>query len=113
MLENGSDVWSACDESDPVSLSSRYEVLKRANKRCELCGVEDGDEDYDNRLPLHVDHIVPRSKGGSNEIQNLQVLFMACTTPEKAIGMTQTFGQVDEIVIRSPEMITNPRRPSQ
>jgi hypothetical protein len=78
MLENGSDVWSARYESDPVSLSSRYEVLKRANKRCELCGVKDGDEDYDNRLPLHVDHIVPRSKGGSNEIQNLQVLCMAC-----------------------------------
>ena len=78
MLENGKDVWSARYESDPVSLSTRYEVLKRANKRCELCGVSEGDEGYEDRLPLHVDHIVPRSKGGSNEIENLQVLCMAC-----------------------------------
>ena len=65
-------------ESDPVSLSTRYEVLKRANKRFELCGVRDGDQGYEDRLPLHVDHIVPRSKGGSNGIENLQVLCMAC-----------------------------------
>ncbi len=78
MLENGSDVWSARYESDPVSLSTRYEVLKRANKRCELCGVQDGDQGYADRLPLHVDHIVPRSEGGSNRIENLQVLCMAC-----------------------------------
>ena len=56
----------------------RYEALKRAGKRCELCGVEEGDSNYENRLPLHVDHIVQRSKGGSNDIENLQVLCRAC-----------------------------------
>ncbi len=78
MLENGSDLWSARYQSDPVSLSTRYEVLKRANKRCELCGVGDGDSGYEDLLPLHVDHIVPRSKGGSNDADNLQVLCSAC-----------------------------------
>ena len=56
----------------------RYEVLKRAGKRCELCGVAEGDSDYERLLPLHVDHVVPRPLGGSNDLTSLQVLCKAC-----------------------------------
>ena len=78
LLERGEDFWATQYEADPVPLSSRYEALKRAGKRCELCGVADGDDGYKERLPLHVDHIVPRSKGGGNALDNLQVLCRAC-----------------------------------
>lgn len=57
-------------EIDPVSTSSRYEVLRRAGGRCQLCHTAE--------RPLHVDHIVPRSKGGSNELSNLQALCDVC-----------------------------------
>ena len=46
---------------DPVPGSVRYEVLKRAGGRCELCGVSH------EEVQLDVDHIVPRSKGGTND----------------------------------------------
>jgi hypothetical protein len=72
------DLTIAKQNYKPRNLGIRYEVLKRANKRCELCGVQEGDEGYEDRLPLHIDHIEPRSKGGSNEIDNLQVLCRAC-----------------------------------
>jgi hypothetical protein len=51
-----------------VSGTLRYEVLKRARFRCELCGVP-----ADVRA-LEVDHIVPRSRGGTDDPDNLQAL---------------------------------------
>lgn len=57
---------------DPVPGSVRYEVLRRAGGRCELCGVSH------EEVQLDVDHIVPRSMGGSNDDSNLQVLCRTC-----------------------------------
>jgi len=73
----GNEFWDRFTP-EPIPGDVRYEVLKRANKRCELCKVSEGDSLYEERLPLHIDHIIPRSKGGSNDIENLQVLCRAC-----------------------------------
>jgi hypothetical protein len=59
-------------EDDPVSDSVRYRLLKKANGRCSLCGATK------KETVLHVDHIVPRSKGGTNDESNLQVLCLKC-----------------------------------
>ncbi len=67
----GLTTWSGLLELDPVPESIRYQVLKR-DRRCQLCGG--GPE----ASPLQVDHIVPRSQGGSNDISNLQVLCALC-----------------------------------
>jgi ATP adenylyltransferase len=50
----------------------RYEVLRSANGKCALCGRSKDEE------PLEVDHIVPRSRGGANTIENLQALCRTC-----------------------------------
>ena len=57
---------------DAVPGSVRFEVLKRSGGRCELCGASSRDNQID------VDHIVPRAKGGSNDISNLQALCRTC-----------------------------------
>ena len=51
----------------------RYSILKRDNFHCCCCGrgVEDG-------VKLHVDHILPVSKGGKTEEKNLQTLCKDC-----------------------------------
>jgi diadenosine tetraphosphate (Ap4A) HIT family hydrolase len=59
-------------ELDPVPDTIRYEVLRRAGGKCELCGCSAKER------PLHVDHIIPRSKLGSNDIENLQALCEKC-----------------------------------
>ncbi|MBC8522360.1 HNH endonuclease [PVC group bacterium] len=74
----GVHIWDFRYVSDPVPGNARFQALKRANHRCDLCGVKQDDENYEERLPLHVDHIKPRSKGGSNELDNLQVLCRKC-----------------------------------
>jgi ATP adenylyltransferase len=58
--------------SDPVPGSLAYEVRKRSGGRCELCGVSH------EEVALEVDHIVPRSIGGSNDLSNLQALCRTC-----------------------------------
>jgi diadenosine tetraphosphate (Ap4A) HIT family hydrolase len=72
-LETRSDPWSHRRNADGyVSGTIRYEVLKRAGSRCELCGVST------EFRALEIDHIIPRSKGGSDDISNFQVLCTSC-----------------------------------
>lgn len=52
--------------------SVRYEVLKRAKFRCELCGCSS------EVRALDVDHIVPLSRGGKNDLSNYQALCSKC-----------------------------------
>jgi len=46
--------------------------LKRAKFRCELCGISA------NEKALDVDHIVPKSTGGEDSINNYQALCYSC-----------------------------------
>jgi len=60
-------------ERAKVTSHLRYAVIMRDGYRCRACGfaVEDG-------AHLHVDHIIPVSKGGLTERGNLQTLCTAC-----------------------------------
>lgn len=55
-----------------ISGTLKYEVMKRARYRCELCGVSAAE------VALEVDHIQPRSLDGSDDISNLQALCYRC-----------------------------------
>ena len=57
--------------------SVRYEVLKRAKFRCELCGISADDK------ALEVDHIIPRNKGGSDNPSNFQSLCYSCNAMKR------------------------------
>lgn len=55
----------------------RYEVLKAARFRCELCGISAEEK------ALEVDHIVPRNKGGQDDLSNLQALCYSCNAMKR------------------------------
>ena len=61
-----------------LSGSLRYEVLKRAGFRCELCGIPASDR------AIEVDHIVPRKHGGEDDLTNLQALCFKCNANKGA-----------------------------
>lgn len=50
---------------EPISKSTRFEVFKRDEFTCQYCGRTSP------AVILEVDHIVPVSKGGTNDLMNL------------------------------------------
>ena len=53
----------------------RSRVLIRDNCLCRMCGASPA---KDPAVTLHVDHIVPWSKGGRTALENLQTLCERC-----------------------------------
>jgi hypothetical protein len=57
-----------------VSTTMRLQIFKRANGFCEYCKCPaDFTTDF-----FSIEHIVPRSKGGSDELSNLAFACMGC-----------------------------------
>jgi hypothetical protein len=55
-----------------LPLKLRWDVLKRDNYRCVKCGAQPPD------VELEVDHIVPVSRDGTNDLVNLRTLCRPC-----------------------------------
>lgn len=90
-MANGCDVWlrkcpvcgvtkqkkptCAKAKSRTISNKLRYTVLKRDNFKCCACGASPA---KNPSIELHIDHIVPWSKGGDTVLENLQTLCSKC-----------------------------------
>ena len=90
-MSNGCDVWlrkcPACGRvrkksdkavkarSRVISDKLRYTVLKRDHFKCCACGASPA---KDSSVELHIDHIIPFSKGGETTLDNLQTLCSKC-----------------------------------
>jgi ATP adenylyltransferase len=60
-----------------ISGTLRYEILKRARFRCELCGISADEK------ALELDHILPRNHGGTDDRSNLQALCYSCNAMKR------------------------------
>lgn len=81
-LETNSTLKAKTDQKIPkieksrtIPLSIRVKVLSRDNFRCVFCGKSPA---TDIGTKLHIDHIVPFSKGGQSTLDNLQTLCFEC-----------------------------------
>ena len=78
LQRQGERIWSHRKQSAGyVSGTIRYEILKRAKFRCDLCGISAEER------ALEVDHILPRSKGGTDDPENLQALCYSCNAMKR------------------------------
>ena len=82
-----------------VSGSVRYSVFKRANFHCELCGIRADDR------ALEVDHIIPKSLGGADDITNYQALCFSCNASKGNRDSTDLAGNRIDYTSRVDECL--------
>ena len=58
-----------------INLRMRFIVFQRDNFKCCACGASPA---KDPSVELHIDHVIPWSKGGETKIDNLQTLCSKC-----------------------------------
>ena len=63
------------EQTRTIPLSLRVKVMSRDNFRCVFCGKSPA---TDIGVKLHIDHVIPFSKGGSNTLINLRTLCQEC-----------------------------------
>ncbi|MFA5392965.1 MAG: HNH endonuclease [Candidatus Ratteibacteria bacterium] len=63
------------EKTRTIPLNVRLKVLSRDNFRCVFCGKSPA---TDVGTKLHIDHVIPFSKGGTNSPGNLQILCEQC-----------------------------------
>ena len=78
--QEGSAKLNALPHSTPliprsICLALRYKILSRDRFRCVICGASPA---KDMTIELHVDHIIPWSRGGLNTEDNLRTLCFNC-----------------------------------
>ncbi|MBX2972027.1 MAG: HNH endonuclease, partial [Flavobacteriales bacterium] len=68
------DIASLAIERTIALPAKRYQVFQRDGWKCVSCGKNP----VEHEIILHVDHIVPRSKGGTDTLENYQTLCDLC-----------------------------------
>lgn len=71
--------------SRDINLRLRFKVFLRDHFKCYACGASPA---KDPAVVLHVDHIVPWSKGGETVLDNLQTLCSRCNLGKSDIDIS-------------------------
>jgi HNH endonuclease len=70
------------DSRPPIGKKLRFEVFKRDGFTCVYCGAQPPG------VILHVDHVIPRANGGSDDIDNLVTACDGCNLGKGARELT-------------------------
>jgi 5-methylcytosine-specific restriction endonuclease McrA len=70
-------------EKDHIPLNLRRRVIERDGPRCVYC-----DDDLTN-AQIHIDHVVPESRGGETSYNNLQVTCRKCNLSKGVLSESE------------------------
>ncbi|MHC5831779.1 MAG: HNH endonuclease, partial [Nostoc sp.] len=79
---------------------TREYLLEKWNRECAYCGIKD--------VPLQIEHIHPRAKGGSNSITNLTLSCEKCNI-KKGIKDIKDFLKKDSV--RLTKILAQAKKP--
>ena len=71
--KNDNSININIDETKYIKAGMRWQIFERDDFKCVACGKSANDGAI-----LHIDHIIPKSKGGKNTIDNYQTLCHLC-----------------------------------
>lgn len=86
----------------PLSPRLRFQILRRDGYTCQYCGKTGKDSE------LEIDHVIPVSRGGTNDEGNLQVACRDCNRGKMAdeiISDNENIHVVEKVVYRDVEKI--------
>lgn len=74
----------------PLKETERRRIFERDGAQCQMCRrtvtwTRWWNWPFEGESPAHVDHIVPRSRGGQNDDRNLRLLCEGCNTAKGAL----------------------------
>lgn len=96
-IANAFEELPELDSYSFVRAGKWWAVLARDGWKCLGCGRSP----RIHGITLEVDHVVPRSKGGSNDISNLQTLCRKCNVGKSNKDDTKLFIESDALLYRS------------
>lgn len=98
--QRGQTIWAHRHRNrDAVPGSIRYQVLSRAQYRCELCGISAKEK------ALEVDHIIPKAQGGPDTLDNYQALCYTCNAQKRDHDDTDFRDWRDQYAYRTPDCL--------
>lgn len=80
-----------------IAPSLRFKVLRRDNYRCRYCGRGA------SNVELHVDHVVARARGGSDDLANLKTACAECNRAKQDMDGRSVEELVQAILARHAE----------
>lgn len=79
---------NARGSGDKIRAQQIASMLERQKRRCWWCGKKIKGNDY------HVDHVIPITRGGSNDIGNLCIACPSCNLRKGARSAGEAFGRL-------------------
>ena len=80
----------------------REYLLEKFDRKCVYCGAEG--------VPLNIDHVVPRAKGGSNRVSNLALACVDCNQKKGARSLEDFLKGKPEVLARVRKELKTPLR---
>jgi hypothetical protein len=89
-------------QGELVGFEIREYLLEKFNRTCAYCGAKN--------VPLQVEHVIPKAKGGSNRISNLTLACDACNKAKGTLSVEEFLKGKPELLKRVKAQLKKPLR---